>query len=121
MTVTQIDAAKQLKDLIFTRGGTVLNPTGPLNVVVWQAPVACTVTSVRGLVSGATGSSINARKNGSLTHLASNLTLTALDTWQDGGAVQNVDYAAGDELEIMITGVSGIVTQIAIQVNYTRP
>ena len=121
MTVTQIDASQQIKNSVITHGGTVLTPGGPSNIVVWQAPYACTVTNLRGLVSGIIGSKVNARKNGSLTHLASDLTLSTLDTWTDGGAVQNVSYAAGDKMEIMITSVTGSPTQIAIEVIFTRP
>ena len=121
MSITQVDAGTQIKNLVFSRGGTVVSQTNPANIVVWQAPFACTVTNVRGLVSGAIGSTINARKNGSLKHLAADLTLSTLDTWLDGGAVQNVSYAQGDKMEIMITSVAGLPSQIAIQVDFTKP
>lgn len=104
-----------------SRGGTIPSPTAPVNYIVWQAPFACTVTNVRGYISGATGSTINARNNGANNHLATDLTLNSLDTWIDGGAVQNTAYAIGDKLEIMLTGVSGSPTQVGIQVWFTRP
>lgn len=107
--------------LAFGRGGTVLSPNAPINIIVWDAPFSCTVTAVKGYVVGATGSTVNARKNGTLNHLASDLTLGSADTWLDGGAVQNIAYSSGDKLEIMLTGISGTPTELAIQVNYTRP
>lgn len=107
--------------LSFSRGGTIIAPTSTINVIVWQAPFACTVTNVKGYVSGATGATINARNNGANTHLASNLTLGSLNTWIDGGAVQNTAYAIGDKMEIMIASLAGGETEIAVQVNLTRP
>ena len=105
---------------LFGRGGTVLSPTVPINIIVWRAPFACTVNAVKGYVVGATGTTVNARKNGSLNHLSSNLSLGSTDTWLDGGAVQNTSYAIGDKMEIMITSVSGSPTEVAIQVELTR-
>lgn len=106
------------------RGGTIYKADGistPINFIVWRAPFACTVTNVRGYRNGGTGATINAQKNGSLTHLASALSLTAANTWMDGGAVQNTPYAAGDKLEIMLASAAGLPDQIAIQVDFTRP
>lgn len=108
---------------VFSRGGTLANSTGVEtgNIVVWYAPFACTVTAVRGYRTGGTGATINARKNGTSNHLATALSLTSADTWMIGGTVQNASYAAGDKLEIMAVTVTGIVTQLAIQVEFTRP
>jgi hypothetical protein len=106
---------------ILSRGGTVLTPSGAINVIVWRAPFACTVTNVRGYRVGGTGATINARLNGSSNHLSSALSLTSADTWMDGGSVQNTAYAAGDKLEIMVVTVAGSPTQVAIQVDLTRP
>lgn len=104
-----------------TIGGTVLNPTTSVNIVVWYAPFDCTVTNVLGYVDGATGSVINARRNGTLTLLVSNLTLGVADVWIDGGAVQNTAVSTGDKLEIMVISVSGTPTQIAVEIQLTRP
>jgi hypothetical protein len=79
------------------------------------------VTNVRGYRVGGTGATINARHNGASNHLASALSLSSADTWLDGGAVQNTAYAAGDKLEIMIVTVAGSPTQVAIQVDFTKP
>jgi hypothetical protein len=72
-------------------------------------------------VGGSTTSTFNARKNGASNHLATAASISSLDTWIDGGAVQNTSYAAGDKLEIMIVTLSGSPTQFAIQVDFTRP
>jgi len=107
--------------LPFARGGTVINPLNSQNIIVWRAPFSCTVSAVKGYTSGATGSTVNARLNGSFTHLALDLVLGVADTWIDGGAVQNTAYSAGDKLEIMFTGISGTPTELAVQVEFTRP
>jgi hypothetical protein len=106
-----------------SRGGTMYNSAGitsGANIIIWEAPVACTVTNVKGYRVGGSGATINARKNGASNHLASDLSVSSADTWTDGGAVQNVAYAAGDKMEIMITGVTGGPTQVAIQVNLIK-
>jgi len=82
-------------------------PNAALNIIVWRAPFACTVTNVRGYRVGGTGATINARRNGTLNHLASALSVSSADTWMDGGAVSNTAYAAGDKLEIMIVTTTG--------------
>ena len=107
----------------FSRGGTLVNAVDGLaamNVVVWIAPYACTVVAVKGYKVGGTNAVINARLNGASNHLSSNLTVSSDSTWTDGGTVQNATYAAGDKLEIMIVSVSGTVTQVSVQVNFTR-
>ena len=104
-----------------SRGGVQLSPSGAINVIVWRAPFACTVTAVKGYRVGGTGATVNARKNGSSNHLASALSLTSADTWMDGGSVQNTAYAAGDKMEIMIVTVAGSPTQVAVQVDLSVP
>jgi hypothetical protein len=106
---------------IITKGGTVLNPTAPINVIVWFAPYSFTITNVLGYTSGSTGSVINAQRNGTLPLLVSNLTLGSANTWTDGGAVQNTAVSIGDKLEIMIVSVSGTPTQISVEIQGTRP
>ena len=110
---------------IITKGGTIYNsagiPNAALNLIIWYAPFSCTVTNVRGYRVGGTGATINARRNGSLNHLASAKSLTSADTWMDGGTVQNTAYAAGDKLEIMVVSTTGTVTQFGIQVDFTIP
>jgi pectate lyase-like protein len=105
---------------VISRGATVLNPVAS-DLIVWRAPYACTVTNVRGYRVGGTGATINARRNGTSAHLSSDLSLTSADTWVDGGAVQNTAYAAGDKMEIRVMSVAGAPTQVAIQVDLTRP
>ena len=104
----------------FSRGGVLVNPNGitaSINVIVWYATYNSTVTNIRGYRVGGTTADVNARKNGSSTHLASNLTLSSANTWMDGGTVQNESYAIGDKMEIMIVSPSGSPTQIAVQVD----
>ena len=105
---------------IFTKGGTILNPTGSVTVIVWYAPFSGTVTHVLGYVGGTSGSVINAQRNG-LALLVSNLTLGSTGTWIDGGAVQNTAISVGDTLQIVVVSVSGSPTEIAIEIQCTRP
>ncbi len=121
--INELDTEKQSKQIPENHGGTVVNGDGitaAINVITWIAPYACTVTAVKGYRVDGTGATINARKNGSLNHLASNLSLTSASTWMDGGSVQNTSYSAGDKLEIMIVTASGSPTQIAVSVYFTR-
>ena len=104
----------------FTRGGTVLTPTTAINIVVWQALFPCTVTNVRGYTADATGTVVNAL-HGALPLLVSNLTLSSAGVWIDGGSVQNAIFSAGDVLYLQIVSVGGNPSQIAIQVDFTRP
>lgn len=104
-------------------GGVAVNPygiTAAINIFTWVAPYFCTVTAVKGYRVGGTGATINARKNGSLNHLVSALSLTSADTVMDGGAVQNTQYQAGDKLEIMVVSATGSPTQLGILVYVTR-
>lgn len=111
-----------LESVPISRGGTLHDVAGVavVNLIVWRAPFACTVTNVRGYRVGGTGATINARKNGASNHLASALSLTSADSWMDGGSVQNTAYAVGDKMEIMVVSVTGTVTQVAIQVDLVR-
>jgi len=107
-------------DASFSKGGVVLSPTGTINVIIWRAPFACTVTAVKGYRVGGTGATVNARKNTLYNHLSTALSLTNENIWMDGGTVQNEGYSAGDKLEIMIVTVSGDPTQVAVQVDFSR-
>lgn len=101
------------------RGGAFVAPTAPLDVVIWRAPWPCKVTAVKGEMEGGTSADVNARKNGTDEHLAADLSLTP-GAWTDGGAVQNVDYVAGDSLEIRLKAVVGSPTAVTVQVEFNR-
>jgi hypothetical protein len=102
----------------FGKGGVILDPSAARNVVIWRADVPCEVVAVRAYRVGGTGATINARKNGSLNHLASDLSLTSADTWMADTNVQNASYSAGDTLEIMLVSLNGSPTEISIQVDF---
>ncbi len=107
----------------FSRGGTLLNAVDGItavNIFAWRATFSCTVTAVKGYRVGGTGATINARRNGASNHLASALSLTSESTVMDGGAVQNTAYVLGDVLEIMVVSTAGTVSQIGIQVDFTK-
>lgn len=86
--------------------------------MVWRAPFGCTVTKVTAARTGGTGATVNARKNGTDLHLVTDVSLPTTGSFIDGGAVQNVNYVTNDYLEILVTGVSGAVSQLTIQVDF---
>ena len=104
----------------FTKGGVFVGPTGVADAVIWRAPFACTVTAVKGYRSGGTSASVNARRNGASEHLAADL-VTSAGAWVDGGAVQNTAYVVGDSLEIRLKALVGLPSEIAVQVEFSRP
>jgi hypothetical protein len=53
--------------------------------------------------------------------LSSDLSLSGAEAWASGGAVQNTAFAANDPLVIELTGVTGTVTEVGIQVEFTVP
>ena len=102
-------------------GGTVKNASGISvdDAIVFIAPYACDVINVKGIRRDGTGATVNMRKNFTSEHLASDLSLPAVDTLYDGGAVQNVSYAEGDIMDARVKSVAGTPTHIAI-VAYVR-
>lgn len=120
-TNTGWKAMESLQGAAIQRGGSILDPSGARDITIWRAPYACTVTAVKGYRVGGTGAAVNARRNGTANHLASDLSMTSAATWQDGGSVQNTAYAAGDSLEIRLISIAGSPTLITIQVELTRP
>lgn len=119
-TIPHSDHVHAITDII-SKGGSVLDPAGARNITVWRAPYACTVTNVRAFRKSGTGATINARRNATSNHLSSALSVSSADTWTDGGSVQNTAYAIGDSLEIMVVSITGVVTELDIQVDFTRP
>jgi hypothetical protein len=105
----------------FPKGGIIINPTGAANYDAGRLPYAATVVAVWAKRVGGGSATINARKNGSLTHLAANYTISAAGVWENAGAVQNTGYSAGDYLEIMLTALGAPnPTEVAIQVDFQR-
>lgn len=90
------------------------------SITVWRCPVTCSVTNVRGYKVGGTGARINAIRNGTDTHLAADLLVNTDNAWTDGGAVTNTAYAGGDRLTIRILNLTGSVTEVAVQVDFSR-
>jgi hypothetical protein len=120
-TDLQLNGASVLtKAMPFSVTACIADPAGARIFMVWRAPYACTVTNIRGHRKGGTGATVNARKNQASDHLASDLSLTSADTWMDGGSVQNTSYATGDDLEVEVASITGVVTELAIQVDYVR-
>lgn len=113
---TGVDAGPET----FDKGGAILSPTAPLNVVVWQAPFACVVSRVSGYRVGGSGATVNARRNGTAAHLAADLSLTSAGSWIGTDTVQNISYAEGDSMEIMIVTAAGSPTQVTVLVELRR-
>lgn len=106
----------------FERGGTIFVAAGitaPADVLLWQAPEACSVLFIKGQRVGGATATINARKNGALAHLSADLSLTPAATWVQSTAIINPNYAVGDSLEMRLVSVTGNPTQIAIIIGFT--
>lgn len=101
----------------------VLSVTVPLlspvagTVVAWRAPTQARITAVHACRTGGIGATINARKRGGQNHLATDLSLSVVDSWLDGGIIQQATYETGDTLLVVIAAVSGSPTQLTIQVD----
>lgn len=86
---------------------------------IWQATKPITITGVRGLRSGGSAATINARVN-SLDLLAADLSLATADSWLTGPAVQNANVVAGDSMQISVRSVAGSPAYISFQIDYTE-
>lgn len=108
----------------FARGGSVLTPAAPINIMVWRANTACTVVALKAYRVDGTGATVNAGKGTIATPtdlvLASDLSIASDEIWTDGGAVQNTSFSVGDPLIIVVASVAGSPSQIAIQVDFTK-
>ena len=105
----------------FSMVGTLINPTVAINVIRWQCSFRCRVLAVKGYRIGGTGATVNARKEGTALHLATDLSLTSADVWMESAfPVQNQEYYVGDKMEMMLVSVTGSPTQVAIQVDFER-
>ena len=102
-------------------GATVKDASGISidDAICFIAPYACDVLAVKAVRRDGTGATINMRKNFTSEHLSSDLSLPAVDTLYDGGAVQNVSYAIGDIMEARVKSVAGTPTHLSI-VAYVR-
>lgn len=91
-------------------------PTGATSRVVLRAPIAATVTAVRGYRTGGTGAAINAQVNTS-DLLAVDLSLSSAATWLAGPSVQNSTVAAGDSITVAVRSVTGTPTYVVVEVD----
>jgi len=105
----------------FYKGGVLINPSAPGDVIIWRAAWAATLTALRAYQLGGTTVNVNARRNGTSEHLAADLAVAA-GAWTSAGAVQNTAYVAGDSLELRLKApLVGLPTEVAIQLEFTRP
>ena len=102
-------------------GATVKNATGLLvdDAICFIAPYACDVISVKAIRRDGTGATVNMRRNFTSEHLSSDLSVVAVDTLYDGGAIQNASYAINDIMEARVKSVAGSPTHMSI-VAYVR-
>lgn len=107
----------------FTLGGVFKAPTEADDVLVWAATFACTVTAVKAWQDEGTGSVVNAFSGSLATpvlFMASDYTILAADTIEDGGTVQNAAVASGDKVYIRLASVAGTPNEVGIQLTLTR-
>lgn len=112
---------------VFSVAGNLYNATGiansPVNFEVWEAPLPCTATSIKARVVGGTNVVLNVMKNedGALKLLAVDATVYPGQGWLDLGALQKTAFLKNDNMEFMLVSVSGAVTQVFWQVNFSNP
>jgi hypothetical protein len=102
-------------------GGTVMGPT-VRNYDVGVVEKIATVTAIRIKVPDGTSATVNVRKNGTTNLISADQTVAAATTYTTvpGGLLQNTTLAANDYLEILLTAVTGAVTEVAVQVVTTE-
>jgi hypothetical protein len=87
---------------------------------IWTAPFACVLTDIQALVTGGTNAVINAAKNGTDFRTADATVSAGTDYASVGGTLQVTSVAIGDDIAIELVSTSGAVTQVGIQLNFTR-
>lgn len=107
---------------LFTIGGTLLNPSAG-DIYVWTAPWPCTVLAVKAYQDAGTGTTFNAFKGtlaSPVLFLPSNVPISQTDALFDGGPVQNASVAAGTDVYIRLTIVSGSPNKVAVRIYLQR-
>jgi hypothetical protein len=92
-------------------------PAGPVLRAVTRLAAAATVTGVRAFRVGGTGATINARADDN-TLLPVDLSVASASTWMSAPSLQNTAVAAGTSLQVELTGVTGTVTYVLVQIDY---
>lgn len=103
---------------IESKSAAVLSPTGAVDVIIWRAPFACTVTKIQAYTVGGTSTNVNALKNASAL-LASDLVSTA-GSWVSTTTIQNASVSINDSITLQIISVSGTPTATTIQIECTQ-
>ena len=93
------------------------SPTGPMLRAVARLAAAATVIGVRAYRSGGTGAAVNARADAEPL-LPLDLPVATADTWTSAPELQNTAVAAGTSVAVEITGVTGTVAYVVVQIDY---
>ena len=93
------------------------SPTGPVLRAVLRLAAGATVIGVRAYRSGGTGATVNARADDQ-TLLPLDLSIAIADTWTSGPVVPTTAVAAGASLQVEVTGVTGTVAYVVVQIDY---
>lgn len=118
------DSASDPLTIYFPRGANITAPSGAGSTDCWIVDRACTVLAVKGLIRGATGTTVNAtrtRSGSTVDLLGTDITLSSADTVTDGGTVQNASLAVGDIVQAKIVSLSGSPTSVMVQLNCKAP
>jgi microcompartment protein CcmK/EutM len=108
----------QYQAITFNKTINIQNPaTG--NITIWRVPQACTIAAsgVWAHSEGGSGCTFNLNRVGTSQVFASNQTINATG-WTAFNPASG-DLSIGRELEVVIATVSGAVTELALQVDYT--
>lgn len=112
---------------VFSQGATLVDYIDGISnsgsYMVWRAPFSCSVVALHGYYVGGSNIQVNAARSGSSGYgriTGSNLVLTSANTWFSAipGGLQNVNFNAGDSLQVIMSGSAN--NQIAVQVDLIR-
>ena len=92
-------------------------PAGSVLRAVTRLAGAAAVTGVRAFRVGGTGATVNARADAD-TLLPVDLSVASASTWISAPSLHNTAVAPGTSLQVEVTGVTGSVTYVVVQIDY---
>jgi len=102
---------------VFSVGYLFEAPAGPTLRAVARLAGAATVTGVRAYREGGTGATVNARADADPL-VPVDLSVAMPGAWMSAPGLPRTALAAGTSLQVEVTGVSGSVTYVVVQIDY---
>ena len=92
-------------------------PAGAALRAVTRLAGAATIVGVRALRVGGSGATVNARADDNPL-LPVDLSVATVSTWMSAPSLEDIAVAAGTSLQVEVTGVTGTVTYVVVQIDY---